>query len=154
MDRSRSMRLESFPIAVGVVASLLGLALFADALAADRNAVARERRRRPRPVRHRGGELALGAGVVAMAAALMGRESWRFDKVAALLAFLLLGLGMSLNQRYIRGLAFGPILGTTLRRRVTDQAPREVIPARLAAPEALPISLAALPHPAQRLRIR
>ncbi len=114
------MRLETVPILLGVLAALAGLVLIADAVLVDGTLVPVERRRRERPPRHRGGELAIGLGMLAIAAALIGRDTWRFTNLAIGLAVVLVVVGAGLNVKYVRGLAFGPIFGRVRRRRATD----------------------------------
>jgi hypothetical protein len=114
------MRLEHLPLLLGLLVGALGLALVLDALIPDGTFGSRERRKRERPERHRGGELALGAGVLLLAAALLGRDTWRYTNLAMLVAMLLFVAGVALNYRYVRGLMFGPVAGG-LKRRETDR---------------------------------
>ena len=101
------MRLETLPLLAGLLVALCGLALMADALAADGALGRRERRLRPRPVRHRGGALILGGGLLCLAASLIGRDSWRYSTLAVLSAFVLFGIGLALDRRYLLGRMFG-----------------------------------------------
>jgi hypothetical protein len=61
----------------------------------------RERRRRNRAERHRGGEALVGLGILAIAAALIGRDTWRYGTVAILLGVVLLAAGGWLNRAYL-----------------------------------------------------
>lgn len=118
------MRLEQLPILLGIAAAVLGLGLVADGLIPDRSPRRTERRRRSRPTRNRPGEMVLGLGVLAVAAALIGRDSWRYTTLAMVVALVLFAVGLALNIKYVRGLMFGPAAGRTLRRRSADGAPR------------------------------
>ena len=71
------MRLETFPLILGVLIGLIGLALLFDAWAPDAMFVSEERRHRPRRDRDRWGEALVGLGMIALAAAFVGRDTWR-----------------------------------------------------------------------------
>ena len=73
------MRIEIVPLIVGALLGLIGLGLIFDAWTPDEIIVKRERRRRPRIERNRGGEAAIGFGVLCMAAAFIGRDTWRYS---------------------------------------------------------------------------
>jgi hypothetical protein len=96
------MRLEQIPVFFGVVVAILGLGLVLDAQLPEGFSQSRERRRRTRAERNRPGETLVGLGVIAMAAALIGRDTWRFGTVAVLAGAVLLGAGAWLNRRYLR----------------------------------------------------
>jgi peptidoglycan/LPS O-acetylase OafA/YrhL len=98
------MRIELIPLIIAAVVALVGLGLLADAWLPEDYYVTHERRRRRRTERHRGGEALVGAGVLALAAALAGRDSWRYGTVAILVGVLLLAVGAALNWRYLREL--------------------------------------------------
>ena len=98
------MRLEQIPLVLGVLVGVLGIGLIADAWLADGAQVPQERRRRARADRHRVGEGIVGAGVLCMAAALIGGDSWRFGTLVVILGALLLVAGAVLNRRYLREL--------------------------------------------------
>lgn len=100
------MRIEHIPIVLGLLVGLMGVALIADAWLPEESLHRRERRRRPRAERHRLGEALLGAGVLCMAAALIGRDAWRWGTVAVILGFVLLGIGIVLNREYLREALF------------------------------------------------
>jgi hypothetical protein len=108
------MRLEIVPLIVGALVGLLGLGLVVDAWTPDEIIVKRERRRSPRAERSRGGEAWIGLGVIAMAAAFIGRDTWRYTVVAAIAGTAMLLLGALMNRRY-----FGERVGNRgpLRRR-------------------------------------
>ena len=96
------MRLEQIPLFFGVIVAILGLGLVLDAQLPEGFAQSRERRRRERAERNRPGETLVGLGVIAMAAALIGRDTWRFGTVAVLAGVVLLGAGAWLNREYLR----------------------------------------------------
>ena len=122
------MRIEILPLIIGAVVGLLGLAILVDAWTPD-DAVSKERRRRPRVARHRGGEALIGLGVLALAVAFAARDSWRFSILVVMIGTGFLLLGAILNGRFLRE-AFsnrGP-----LRRR--DEATADVAEEYVAPP--------------------
>ena len=96
------MRLETIPIVVGVLAALLGLGLLADAWLPEDLPGFRERRRAARTERSLGGEASIGLGVLCVAAALIGRDSWDYVNVAIIAAAVLLLGGVWASRRYLR----------------------------------------------------
>lgn len=96
------MRIEILPLIAGAIAALLGLGLIFDAWTEDAFLVRRERRRRPRLQRHRGGEAAVGFGMLCVAAALFGRDTWAFSNVAVIAGTLLLIYGAAANRTFLR----------------------------------------------------
>ena len=98
------MRIEWLPFIIAAVVALFGLGLLADAWLPEDYYVTHERRRRQRTERHRGGEALVGAGVLAVAGALAGRDSWRYGTVAIIVGVLLVLVGAGLNWRYLREL--------------------------------------------------
>jgi hypothetical protein len=98
------MRLEQIPLILGVVVAILGLGLILDAQLPDGFVPSRERRRRERAERHRGGETLVGLGILAIAAALIGRDTWRYGTLSILVGVVLLGAGGWLNREYLREL--------------------------------------------------
>lgn len=96
------MRLEMVPLILGGLLGLIGLALILDAWVADNIVVSEERRRRPRRERHRFGEALVGLGVLAMGAAFVGRDTWRYGTVTVIAGAVLLLWGTKLNAPYIR----------------------------------------------------
>jgi len=154
------MWLELIPVILGIVVALVGVGLVADAWLADTALVPRERRRRVRAERHRGGEALLGVGTVCMAAALIGRDSWRFGNLAVLTGAVLLPTGAFLNRRYLRELLIfrGPARRSGQPERPVPTAPSEAPPPE-AGPGAGPEVRAELrpeagPDVRQRLWIR
>jgi hypothetical protein len=115
------MRLEQIPLFLGIVVAILGLGLVLDAQLPAVMGPARERRRRARAPLHKGGETLVGLGILALAAALMGRDTWRFGTVSVLIGVGLLVAGGWFNRDYLRELfAFrGPA-----RRGEKRSAPR------------------------------
>jgi hypothetical protein len=98
------MRLEHLPMLLGILVALVGVGLLADARLADPADVPLERRRRARMERHRVGEGIVGAGVLCMAAALIGGDDWRFGTLAVILGVALVVTGAVLNRKYLREL--------------------------------------------------
>ena len=97
------MRLELLPIVFGAVVALAGVGLIADAWLPDRDVLhTRERRRRMRAERHRGGEAIVGVAVILIGAALIGRDTWTITPWLAGAACLFIVIGALLNRRYIR----------------------------------------------------
>ena len=98
------MRLEHLPIILGILVGLVGASLLADAWLPDNTFVLHDRRRRQRAERHRGGEAMVGVGALCVAAAFIGRDSWRYGTVAVLLGTVLVVAGAILNWRFLREL--------------------------------------------------
>lgn len=96
------MRLEQIPLFIGVVVAILGLGLLLDAQLPEGFSPSRERRRRERTERHRGGETFVGLGIIAMAAALIGRDTWKFGTVSVMIGVAMLAVGAWLNREYLR----------------------------------------------------
>ena len=95
------MRIEIVPLIVGALLGLIGLALVLDAWTPDEVIVKRERRRRPRIERNRGGETGIGLGVLCMAAAFIGRDTWRYSVVAVIAGAVVMLYGVIRNARYL-----------------------------------------------------
>lgn len=95
------MRIETVPLIIGVLAALVGLALLADAWLPEDLPGFRERRRKPRTERNLGGEAAIGLGVLCVAAALIGRDTWAFVNVAIIVGAVLVVIGVWLNRRFL-----------------------------------------------------
>ena len=98
------MRVETFPLIVGILVALVGIGLMFDAWTPDAIVVSQERRRRPRIERHRNGEAMIGIGVLALAAAFIGRDNWRYSILVVIIGALCLIAGTVLNARYVRDL--------------------------------------------------
>ena len=95
------MRLEHLPLILGALLGVVGIALLVDAWTVETALVTRERRRRVRAERSRLGEGLLGLGTIAMAAAFVGRDQWRYGTVAVILGALLLLGGVVMNWRFL-----------------------------------------------------
>ena len=97
------MRAETIPLILGVLVALVGLGLLADAWLPEQvGGFSRERRRTAREERHLGGEATIGFGILCIAAALIGRDSWSYGTVAVIVGAVLLVIGAWLNRRYLR----------------------------------------------------
>ena len=95
------MRIEIVPLIVGVLFGLIGLGLVFDAWTPDEILVKRERRRRPRIERNRGGEAAIGFGVLCMAAAFIGRDTWKYSVIAVIAGSVFVLYGVIRNGRFL-----------------------------------------------------
>ena len=96
------MRLEHIPLILGVIVALIGLGFIADASMAAAAPVIPERRRRTRAEPSRTGEALVGIGTLCMAAALFGRDTWRYGTVAVLTGSVLLLIGVILNRAFLK----------------------------------------------------
>ena len=96
------MRLEHIPLILGVIVALIGLGFIADASMAAATPVTPERRRRIRAEPSRAGEAVVGFGTLCMAAALFGRDTWRYGTVAVLAGSVLLLIGVILNRAFLK----------------------------------------------------
>lgn len=139
------MRIEQVPLILGALVALAALGFLVDAWLPEQRSWRRERRRRQRAERDRSGEALIALGLGAIAAALIGRDLWRYDTVAVLVGTLLIALGAALNWRYLRELFLfrGPA-----RRGEKRQAPRPAAPPVASAPA--PVVQQA--HPVERER--
>ena len=96
------MRLETFPVLLGVLVALIGLTILLDAWQAGGVAPFRERRRRARAVPNKGGQTLIALGTLCMAAALIGRDTWRWDTISVLAGTVLLVMGAFMNRAYLK----------------------------------------------------
>ena len=96
------MRIETLPVIFGILIGLFGVLLAADAWLPDYTVVPRERRRTPRAERSRLGEGLIGFALVCMAAALIGRDRWRFGTLAVILGTIAFAAGVWYNVRFLR----------------------------------------------------
>jgi hypothetical protein len=96
------MRLEQLPILIGVLIALLGLTILLDAWQAGGVAPLRERRRRARATPNKAGQSLVALGTLCMAAALIGRDTWRWGTIAVLAGITLLVIGAILNRTYLK----------------------------------------------------
>jgi len=95
------MQIEFIPLIAGVITGLIGLGLLFDAWTQDHIIVRRERRRRPRLDRNRTGETLIGFGVLCMAAAFLGRDTWAYSVVAVIAGTVLIVIGLLMNWSYL-----------------------------------------------------
>jgi hypothetical protein len=98
------VRIETLPLIIGVLVAMLGIGIMFDAWTPDAVLASQERRRRPRVERHRNGEAMIGLGVLALAAAFIGRDNWRYSILVVIIGALFLVVGAVLNARYVREL--------------------------------------------------
>jgi hypothetical protein len=96
------MRLEQLPILLGVLVALIGLTILLDAWQAGGVSPLRERRRRTRAVPHKAGQTLVAIGTLCMAAALMGRDTWRWATISVLAGSALLIIGAVMNRQYLK----------------------------------------------------
>jgi hypothetical protein len=114
------VRLELLPLIFGVLVVLGGLALAADSYLPDSAPRVEERRRRARAERDRRGEMFIGAGLVSIGAALIGRDGWRLGNLAVLAGVICLFYGALRNRQYLKeALLFR---GASRRGRSSDRA--------------------------------
>ena len=102
------MRLEHLPLLLGLVFVVAGAALIADALLRELPLMMTDRRKTARAPRHRGGQVAIGIGTLSVAAALFGRDGWRYGTVAVMLGVVAFGVGVWLNWGYVKDFMLGP----------------------------------------------
>ena len=96
------MRLETLPVILGILVALIGLTIALDAWQKGGVAPLRERRRRTRAVPHKAGQTLVALGTLCMAAALIGRDTWRWGTISVLAGSALLIVGAIMNRRYLK----------------------------------------------------
>jgi hypothetical protein len=96
------MKLEQVPILIGVLIALLGLTILLDAWQTGGVAPLRERRRRARAEPQKAGQTLVAIGTFCMAAALIGRDTWRWGTVSVIAGAVLLILGALMNRKYLK----------------------------------------------------
>ena len=96
------MRVETIPLILGSLVALIGLGVIADAWLPERVLFRSERRRRARAELSLGGETAIGLGVLCMAAALLGRDTWRYGTVAVMVGAFMILNGAWLNRAFLK----------------------------------------------------
>ena len=116
------MKLEQIPIVLGVIVLLIALAIGYDAFSPEERRPFKERRRRRRADLNRPGELLVALGTASMAAALIGRDSWRWGNIAVFTGVVLLIVGASLNRQFLKELL---LFRGASRRATGDESPRE-----------------------------
>jgi len=82
--------------------ALVGLTILLDAWQAGGVAPLRERRRRTRAVPHKAGQSLVALGTLCMAAALIGRDTWRWGTISVLAGILLLVIGVIMSRAYLK----------------------------------------------------
>jgi hypothetical protein len=124
------MELEIVPLVMGALVALVGLGLVADGLLADSEVRVAERRRRARAERSRHGEALIGLGMLALAAALAGRDLWRWSTVAVLAGIAFLLVGAVMNRAFLaeRLSNRGPARRGRRRERRADRAADRPVP--------------------------
>jgi hypothetical protein len=100
------MRIETVPLILGVLLGLFGLLLAADAWIPDGTIVPTERRRRQRAERNTTGEGLIAIGMLAEAAAIIGRDTWKSSTIAVIAGVIALGIGSFLNLNFLREYVF------------------------------------------------
>src|SRR5512141_2245617 len=110
------------PLIIGVLVALLGLAILADAWLPEEMPFRTERRRAEREERSLGGEAAIGIGVLCMAAALIGRDTWDYGTVAVIAGTVLFVAGAFMNRKYLKDRVTNR---GALRRGAGPNAPRK-----------------------------
>ena len=96
------MRLEQFPIILGIIVALIGLTMALDAWQAGGIAPFSERRRRTRAVPHKAGQTLVAVGTICLGIALIGRDTWKYTTVTVLLGVVLLIVGAIMNRLYLK----------------------------------------------------
>ncbi|MBA3466102.1 MAG: hypothetical protein H0T21_01745 [Gemmatimonadaceae bacterium] len=100
------MRVEQIPIILGVLVALIGLAFIYDAWTNEGLRPGRERRRRTRAVPQKAGQTLIGLGTLCMAAALIGRDTWRYGTISVLAGVMLVLVGAVMNRVYLKEVLF------------------------------------------------
>lgn len=98
------MELETLPVIIGVIVSLLGIGICFVALQPEALRPVRERRRRMRAEPHQIGQLLLGIGTICMGAALMGRDTWKYTNLVVFAGTALIIVGGIMNREFLREL--------------------------------------------------
>jgi len=96
------VRVETIPLIIGVIVALIGLAILADAWLPEEMTFRSERRRQERTERSIGGEACIGLAILCLAAALIGRDTWRYGTVAVIAGTLLFVIGAFSNRQFLR----------------------------------------------------
>jgi hypothetical protein len=115
-------RVEVIPLILGILVAVVGLAILADAWLPEDLPFKWERRRRERTERSLGGEALIGIGVLCMAAALVGRDTWDYSIVAVIAGTALFVIGAFMNGRYLKDRITNR---GALRRGAGPNAPRK-----------------------------
>ncbi|HYN79929.1 MAG TPA: hypothetical protein VES88_00390 [Gemmatimonadaceae bacterium] len=115
------MKLEQLPIVIGVLVFLIALAIAYDSMSPEERRPFRERRRRQRADLNRTGELFVALGTACVAAALIGRDNWRWGNIAVFAAIALLVIGAALNHQFLKELLL--FRGASRRATEDERAP-------------------------------
>ena len=119
------MRLEHIPFVLGLLFVVAAVSLVADAVLREQPLMVSDRRKRSRAPRHRGGQVAIGVGTLFVAAALFGRDGWRYGTVAVLLGVVAVAVGVWLNWGYVKAFMLGPDgRPDTFDEKLDDSEPR------------------------------
>ena len=114
------MKLEQFPIVFGILVLLIAIAIAYDSMSPEERRPFRERRRRQRAELNRTGEMFVALGTASVAAALVGRDSWRWGNIAIFTAVALLIVGAAFNHNFLREML---LFRGASRRAAPDEAP-------------------------------
>jgi hypothetical protein len=96
------MKVEQFPILLGLLIAIAGFAILLDAWQAGGVAPLRERRRRVRATPSKGGQTLVALGILCMSAALIGRDTWRWGTISVLAGASLIIIGAIINRAYLK----------------------------------------------------
>ena len=96
------MRLEQFPIVLGVLVCLIAAGIIYDAVSPEASRPFRERRRRQRAELNKPGEWFVALGTACLGAALIGRDDWRWGTIAILAGVSLFIVGGILNRGFLK----------------------------------------------------
>lgn len=152
------MKLEQFPIVIGILVLLIALAIGYDSVSPEERRPFRERRRRQRADLNRTGEMFVALGTACVAAALIGRDNWRWGNIAVFTAVALLVVGAAFNRQFLRELLL--FRGASRRAVVDERSPEPSIPGDKGVPsrpkgESRSNSVSQIAAtPAARMRIR
>ena len=96
------MNLETVPVILGLIVALIGGFLIYDALRPEAMRFGRDRRRRVRTPVNKNGELLVAGGAFCEAAALIGRDTWRWGTVMVIAGGMMLLAGALLNREHLK----------------------------------------------------
>jgi hypothetical protein len=96
------MKVEQFPVVLGILILLLGGVLIYDAMRPDSLRPFRERRRRVRTPVNQNGELLVAGGSFCLGAVLIGRDTWRWGTVTIILGGVMLFAGALMNRAHLK----------------------------------------------------
>jgi len=142
------MRIELIPIVFGALLALAGLLLAADAILPEGAFLSEERRRRHRSERNRAGEFSIAIGLFAMAAALIGRDTWQYSTVVVIVGIIALAVGSVLNLGFLKEYLFHR--GASRRGAPTGPPKPPRVPVSSAKPAVPSKTIPRQPGPADR----